>query len=65
MTRKAFYKSRRGLGALLVIFGVGLEGSGIVPPGTIQGTIGNIAALVGGLIATWGAIQAEQPLGVK
>jgi hypothetical protein len=63
MGRKAFWKSRRVWGTLLMILGLGSESVGLVPEGTTQNLIAKITALVGAGVAVVGAVQAEQPIG--
>ena len=65
MSRKVFWKSRRALGTLVALVGLGLEASGFVPEGTLASMIANYTAYAGVVVAIWGGIQADTPLGLR
>lgn len=65
MRRKAFYKARRGLGTIVALLAVGLEASGYIPEGTVAQTVTNVSQLAGVVLAIWGGVQAEVPLGLR
>jgi hypothetical protein len=57
-------KSRRGLGFLALLLGLGAEASGLAPAGSTESIVASATTLFGALMAAWGAIQAERPLGI-
>ena len=65
MSRKVFWKSRRAIGTIIATLGLGLEASGFVPEGTTQATVSAGVAWFGVLLAIWGGIQADTPLGLR
>ena len=65
MPRKVFWKSRRAIGTILATLALGLEASGFVPEGTTQSTVAAATAWLGVILAVWGGVQADTPLGFR
>jgi hypothetical protein len=65
MTRKAFWKARRGIGALIALAAFGVELSGLIPSGSVIEGADGIAKWLGTLVAIVGAIEAKTPLGLR